>query len=961
MSVVVSDLYSVILKAGRSAAISAGTTGPVFDITGFRIGSTSAKEGAVADENDTDVDNLVYEGDSTDIYYAAIPDQDACLFRIVLDETVGDFDIGQICLMLGNIAFSKSVMFSKIPKWKSVLPGRIGNSWSFDIILSLSVAQSCVNLSLLKSLYAILPEVADETELPAANASTYNCYLVRNHTKLGVPVTALRRNGSWFFSPHRTQAGQGEGVLAVTPAMFASDVKINHAVYYDSVTSLYKKADASDAAKFPIGVRSSLYEITQVGYVTRYALDDVWPSPLIVNTHYSVQVGTPGVPGATASYHGYGRAVSADLMYIDMAGKFTANRLAAVNTIAGVMPLDKTHQHLPATFDASGFLSNDDYTRLHRPSSFILGEGGVNVAESEDQEMVTLSLSGEIGFLIYPDAYDPNLRAGAPVTMKLVNGVRTWVAADPANGLRPEGLMSDNRTRIITGGRMKIASAYSAWPTPLTVGNLYFAGTGVSAGRVLTAGDWIIGQAINTTEMIVQLEPIASSNEHTQAVETPEAATSVKNATPRGVLEMLSEGYLSKLLGVTAERGLRAVRKSDNVEMDYDISIRSTLGDGSRLVLQGTGIVNSVTNALSVAPASLASMTQYTQIAPMSFVGSGGAAPYTYACVSGSLPIGLSLTPQGALSGTPMKGGSYVFTICATDANGLKGSRTYSGVVNTSVISIGLSPSALPALKQNTAMSATQLTATGGYEPYTFAVKSGVLPVGVTLQTNGLVSGTPTKADPYSAVIKATDVYGNVGTRTYAGSVEPAGVNLALVVGQVHSNPAGLNPVSEAIDIYGYIRDDQNTAYIGNSTHFNLWKGTKATGTLTANLFHGVKVLAILDWRRSGFMENVSQNWYNYAAVDPLLNGIQIYLEGHLPQNAFTYIDVPGVGRLYSADAALRYTPTYQFFYQDLPASIYPPASFYKLFALANRPAATLWAWHTPSGAAIANGTVTLY
>jgi len=59
----------------------------------------------------------------------------------------------------------------------------------------------------------------------------------------------------------------------------------------------------------------------------------------------------------------------------------------------------------------------------------------------------------------------------------------------------------------------------------------------------------------------------------------------------------------------------------------------------------------------------------------------GGTAPYGFALVSGAVPQGLVLSPDGTLSGVPTVSGGYSFTIQATDARGCTGQRTYSGEV----------------------------------------------------------------------------------------------------------------------------------------------------------------------------------------------------------------------------------------------------------------------------------------
>jgi hypothetical protein len=55
-----------------------------------------------------------------------------------------------------------------------------------------------------------------------------------------------------------------------------------------------------------------------------------------------------------------------------------------------------------------------------------------------------------------------------------------------------------------------------------------------------------------------------------------------------------------------------------------------------------------------------------------------GAAPITLAVTGDNLPPGLSLSPAGLLSGTPLSTGNYNFTVTATDSSGLTGSQTFS-------------------------------------------------------------------------------------------------------------------------------------------------------------------------------------------------------------------------------------------------------------------------------------------
>ena len=160
----------------------------------------------------------------------------------------------------------------------------------------------------------------------------------------------------------------------------------------------------------------------------------------------------------------------------------------------------------------------------------------------------------------------------------------------------------------------------------------------------------------------------------------------------------------------------------------------------------------------------------------------GGTGSYTYSVTSGSLPAGLSLnTSTGAITGTPTGTGGSTFTIGAINSNSDTGSRSYTVFIGTN--SLTLSPSTLPNGTQTTPYSQT-VTATGGTGPYTYAVTSGALPAGLTLNTStGVISGTPTASGPASFTIGATDAHGDTGSQAYSINigVAPLTVNPATL------------------------------------------------------------------------------------------------------------------------------------------------------------------------------------
>jgi hypothetical protein len=83
---------------------------------------------------------------------------------------------------------------------------------------------------------------------------------------------------------------------------------------------------------------------------------------------------------------------------------------------------------------------------------------------------------------------------------------------------------------------------------------------------------------------------------------------------------------------------------------------------------------------------------------------------------------------------------------------------------------ITLNPASLPVGLIGAAYNQT-ISATGGSAPYTFAVTSGAVPAGLTLNSNGTWSGAPTTANNYNFTILATDANGFTGSQAYSLTV----------------------------------------------------------------------------------------------------------------------------------------------------------------------------------------------
>ncbi|MHB8628918.1 MAG: choice-of-anchor Q domain-containing protein [Aggregatilineales bacterium] len=71
-----------------------------------------------------------------------------------------------------------------------------------------------------------------------------------------------------------------------------------------------------------------------------------------------------------------------------------------------------------------------------------------------------------------------------------------------------------------------------------------------------------------------------------------------------------------------------------------------------------------------------------------------------------------------------------------------------------------ITPTTLPVGVRNSAYSTSTLTGHGGKAAYSFSIGSGALPNGLSLNSAGVISGTPTTIGSFTFAVSATDAYG---------------------------------------------------------------------------------------------------------------------------------------------------------------------------------------------------------
>ncbi len=147
---------------------------------------------------------------------------------------------------------------------------------------------------------------------------------------------------------------------------------------------------------------------------------------------------------------------------------------------------------------------------------------------------------------------------------------------------------------------------------------------------------------------------------------------------------------------------------------------------------------------------------------------SGGTTPYTWSVTGGQLPPGLTLSSQGALSGKPTTAGTFSFTAQVRDSatSPQTASATYSlRVAEAPPSPLSITTTSLPGATVMAFYSAN-LTASGGLQPHVWSVQSGQLPPGLTLSTQGAITGTPSSTGSFSLGVQARDSAGTPQTAT---------------------------------------------------------------------------------------------------------------------------------------------------------------------------------------------------
>jgi hypothetical protein len=276
---------------------------------------------------------------------------------------------------------------------------------------------------------------------------------------------------------------------------------------------------------------------------------------------------------------------------------------------------------------------------------------------------------------------------------------------------------------------------------------------------------------------------------------------------------------------------------------------------------------------------------------------------YSWSVYSGSLPAGLSMDSGGTIQGTPTASGTNYFTVQVSDNNDNTATQALSLTINSAVLQV--MTTSLSGGTTNVPYNSQQLTASGGQPPYSWSLASGMLPPGLSLSTNGVISGTPTVAGTSNFVVRVTD--SAMGTATQALSlvvykfstsvtfaVTPPAVS-NLYTGTIILQAGGLAG-GETVVVQKYLDLNTNGIIDGNDwlvQQFDLTDGQAGMvigGIVNSNVPGDTdttagQITAKLNFHNGDFMQNIAGK-YLYKLFSPV---------GHFAPitNQFTVTNLP--------------------------------------------------------------------
>ena len=621
------------------------------------------------------------------------------------------------------------------------------NTVSANIAITIGAPLSITNTTSLASGIALQPYSA---QLSASGGTPSYTWSVT-----GLPA-GLTMNAAGAITGSPTSAGTSNPAFTVTDSTSPTHqtATVNLSITINPTLSI------TTTSPLPQGFTLVSYSVTMAatGGTPNYTWSATnLPAGLTMNAAGAI-TGIPSAAGTTTAQITV--ADSTTPTHISVTAPFTITVSQGIGITTGSLPVGFVGTAYASTMGVGGGTSPYTWTVTGLPAGLTMTTGGIisgsptSAGTSNAMFTVTdstlpthLSTNATIAITVNP--------ALAITTTSLASSVAggTYTAQLAATGGTPNYTWSV--TNLPAGLTMSAAGAITGSPSTAGTFNPMFTVTdsatpshnSVSASIAIVVGP---GLSITTTALPGGTVLVPYTGQMAVTGGTPTYTWSATNL-PTG-LTMNAAGAIS---------GLPSAAGTTNVQFSVtDSSTPSHLTLTTTIAIVINAGVSITTAQLPVGFAN----SSYTA----TMVATGGTPSYTW--TASGLPNGLTMTTGGVISGTPSAAGtsSVIFTV--TDSTSPAHTTAQATIIITVNAALAISTTSLNAGFVNNSYSAT-MAATGGLAPYTWTVTN--LPAGLTMNSAGAISGSPSATGTTTANFTVTDSATHTKTSGISITINP--------------------------------------------------------------------------------------------------------------------------------------------------------------------------------------------
>ncbi|WP_049769296.1 IPT/TIG domain-containing protein [Nitrobacter hamburgensis] len=249
---------------------------------------------------------------------------------------------------------------------------------------------------------------------------------------------------------------------------------------------------------------------------------------------------------------------------------------------------------------------------------------------------------------------------------------------------------------------------------------------------------------------------------------------------------------------------------------------------------------------------------------------SGGAASYTYALASGTLPANITLSGNGTLSGTPTTAGTYSFTVTAKDSSTGPAAPFSSAPANVTVTINPVAAPTVASVAPNSGSTAggTAVTITGtNFAGATAVTFDGAAATSFTVVNGTTINATtPAHAAAGAVAVAVTAPGGNASLPNGFTYVAPA----PTVSGVAPNSGSTAGGTAVTITSTNFIGATAVTFDGAAATSFTVVSGTTINATTPAHTAAGAVAVAVTAPGGNASLPN----GFTYAVPAPTISGV---------------------------------------------------------------------------------------